>query len=192
MKRLLFGIAFALAFPSAFSQSFPYQQPPETIRAVLDAKPLPARFIDPTGTTLAIAEYRRYPAIEQLSRPFLRLAGLRIDAAANGPQRVAHLNRLTMRALADASAPERAVTLPPDGDFRGFAFSPDGLRFTLLRTTATATELWVGDVATARLAKVSVALQDIDAGGIEAVAGFMTQIGARLVGAFDDAPVARQ
>jgi hypothetical protein len=108
MKRLLFGIAFALAFPSAFSQSFPYQQPPEAIRAVLDAKPLPARFIDPTGTTLAIAEYRRYPAIEQLSRPFLRLAGLRIDAAANGPQRVAHLNRLTLRALADASAPERA------------------------------------------------------------------------------------
>jgi len=167
MKRLLLGIAFALAFPSAFSQSFPYQQPPEAIRAVLDAKPLPARFIDPTGTTLAIAEYRRYPAIEQLSRPFLRLAGLRIDAAANGPQRVAHLNRLTLRALADASAPERAVTLPADGDFRGFAFSPDGLRFTLLRTTATATELWVGDVATARLAKVSVALQDIDAGGID-------------------------
>jgi len=167
MKRLLFGIAFALAFPSAFSQSFPYQQPPEAIRAVLDAKPLPARFIDPTGTTLAIAEYRRYPAIEQLSRPFLRLAGLRIDAAANGPQRVAHLNRLTLRALADPSAPERAVTLPPDGDFRGFAFSPDGLRFTLLRTTTAATELWVGDVATARLAKVSVALQDIDAGGID-------------------------
>ena len=168
MKRLLFVLAFAAAFPSAYAQSFPYQQPPEAIRAVLDAKPLPARFIDPTATTLAIGEFRRYPSIEQLSRPFLRLAGLRIDASANGPQRVAHINRLTLRALAEPSAPERAVALPAEGDFRGFGFSPDGRRFTLLRTTASSTELWVGDVATARVAQVvGVALQDIDNGGID-------------------------
>lgn len=168
MKRLLSGFALAVLFPSAFAQSFPYQQPPEAIRTVLDAKPLPTRFIDPTATTLAIGEFRRYPSIEQLSRPFLRLAGLRIDAAANGPQRVAHVNRLTLRSLADPSAPERVVSLPAEGDFRGFAFSADGRRFTLLRTTTASTELWIGDVATARIAKVpGVALQDIDNGGID-------------------------
>ena len=32
----------------------------------------------------------------------------------------------------------------------------------------------------------------IDAGGVESVAGFMAQIGPRLLGAFDDAPVARE
>jgi len=62
MKRLLFGFALAVALPS-FAQSFPYQQPPESIRTVLDAKPLPSRYIDPTATTLVLAEYTRYPSI---------------------------------------------------------------------------------------------------------------------------------
>ena len=168
MRQVLFGVGLALATVAAFAQSFPYQQPPEAIRAVLDAKPLPQRFIDPTAATLAIAEFRRYPAVEQLARPFLRLAGLRVDAAANGPQRVGHINRLTLRALADAAAPERVVSLPADGDFHSFGWSPDGKRFTLLRTTTQATELWIGDVATGRAAAVrGIAVQNIDNGGID-------------------------
>ena len=167
MKRWLAPLVLAFASASCLAQSFTYQQPPEAIRSVLDAKPLPARFIDPSGTTLALAEFRRYPSIEQLSRPFLRLAGLRIDPASNGPHRVAHLNRLTLRALADSVAAERAVALP-DGDFHAFNFSPDGKRFTLLRRAAGSTELWVGDVASGRAAAISgVSVQDIDGGGID-------------------------
>ena len=168
MKRTLFAVVLAAAFTSCFAQSLTYQQPPEKIREVLDARPLPQRFIDPAGKTLAIAEARRYPSIEQLARPVLRLAGLRIDPASNGPFRVAHLNRLALRALEDAGAAEREVALPADGDFYHFVFSPDGRRFTLLRRTASATELWLGEVATARAAVVSgIAVQNIDDGGID-------------------------
>jgi dipeptidyl aminopeptidase/acylaminoacyl peptidase len=168
MKRFLLAAVWAAASGAALAQSVAYQQPPESIRAVLDAKPLPQRVIDPQGRTLAIAEYRRYPSIEQLARPFLRLAGLRVDPASNGPHRVAHLQRLALRALEDPAAPERAVALPAEGDFYGFGFSPDGRRFTLLRRAASATELWVGDVATARMAAIpGIALQNIDNGGID-------------------------
>ena len=168
MKRILPALLCALACATAIAQPLTYQQPPQAIRTVLDAKPLPARFIDPTAATLAIGEFRRYPSIEELSRPFLRLAGLRIDAAANGPQRVAHLDHLSLRALADPSAPERVVALPAEGDFHGFAFSPDGKRFTLLRTTANSTELWLGDVAAARaIAVPGIALQNMDGAGID-------------------------
>ena len=63
-----------------------YQQPSAEIRAVLDAKGLPSHSISPDQHTLAIAELRRYRQVAELARPILRLAGKRIDAAANGPQ----------------------------------------------------------------------------------------------------------
>ena len=80
MKRLTWAALLALAaVPAAADAPLTYQQPPESIRAVLDARPIPARLIDPAAQTLAVVEVRRYPTIEELSRPFLRLAGLRID-----------------------------------------------------------------------------------------------------------------
>jgi len=168
MKRGWFAVVLAVAFGSCLAQSLTYQQPPEKIREVLDARPLPQRFIDPSGKTLALLEVRRYPSIEQLARPFLRLAGLRIDPASNGPYRVVHVNRLALRALEEAGATERDVALPADGDFHHFGFSPDGRRFTLLRRTASAIELWVGDVASARASALAgIAVQDIDGGGID-------------------------
>ena len=153
--------AAPLAAPAA-EAALAYQQPPAAIRSVLDAPPLPQRLIDPTGTTLAIVSSRRYPSIEELSRPFLRLAGTRIDPASNGPQRTGHIDRVALRPLLDAAAPEKAVALPTGGDFHGFRFSPDGRRFLLLRRTVSATELWLGDVRSAAIHRVEgVALQAI-------------------------------
>ncbi|MBC8022722.1 MAG: S9 family peptidase [Burkholderiales bacterium] len=168
MKRFTCAAALALASVASIAQTLTYREPPEAIRAVLDARALPARTIDPTGKTLAIAEMRRYPSIEQLSRPFLRLAGMRIDPASNGPHRVAHVNRLVLRALEDSRAAEREVALPAEGDFYSFNFSPDGRRFTLLRRTSSATELWAGDVASARAAALpGIAVQNVDGFGID-------------------------
>src|SRR5205085_3385313 len=117
MKRFFAALWVVLVPFACLAQSVAYQQPPESIRAVLDAKPLPQRHVDPQGKTLAIVEARRYPSIEQLARPFLRLAGMRIDPASSGPHRVGHIDRLVLRALEDPSAPERVVALPSDGDF---------------------------------------------------------------------------
>ncbi|QJR14304.1 alpha/beta hydrolase family protein [Usitatibacter palustris] len=167
--RPYLAAAISLFALGSFAQPVPeYKNPPESIRAVLDAKPLPARFIDPAGKTLAVVEARRYPSIEELSRPFAALAGNRIDVAANGPHRVGHIDRITFRDLTDAAATERAVAIPPEGDFYGIALSPDGKRFTLRRRTSTSTELWLGDVASARMAQVpGIALQNATGGSLD-------------------------
>jgi dipeptidyl aminopeptidase/acylaminoacyl peptidase len=162
MKRTACAALVALATAAVAADApLAYQQPPESIRAVLDAAPIPLRAIDPTGQTLAVIEVRRYPGIEDLSRPFLRLAGLRVDPAANGPHRIARIDRITLRALADPAAPERTVALPPGGSFYNFEFSPDGRRFLLRRRMPEATELWVGDSATGAINPVpGIALQN--------------------------------
>ena len=168
MKRLLWACLLPLALPSSAQETFAYQQPSAAVRAVLDAAPLPTRVIDPTGRTLASLEVRRYPTVEELARPFVRLAGMRIDPVANGPHRIGHLNRLSLRELAAAGASERVVALPAEGDFYGFSFSPDGKRFILLRRTPQATELWAGDTAQATAKPVAgLALQNASGQSVE-------------------------
>src|SRR5258708_32837225 len=148
MKRLICAALAALAAAPVVAETpFAYRQPPESIRSVLDATPIPLRLIDPTAQTLAVVEVGRYPTVEELARPFLRLAGLRIDPASNGPHRIVRINRITLRALADPSAPERVVALPPGGSFYNLQFSPDGRRFLLKRRIPGAPELWVGKSA---------------------------------------------
>src|SRR5690349_8265323 len=113
--RLLIGAGLlAAATVAAADAPFAYQQPPEAMRRVLDAPPLPARVIDPTGTTLAIVESRRYPDVEELARPFLRLAGLRVDPGSNGPHRTPEIRRIVLRPLLASADPGREVALPAD------------------------------------------------------------------------------
>ena len=161
----LFLAALLAVSPLARAEAIRYQQPPEGIRKVLDAAPLPQRIVDPTGTTLAIVDNRRYPPVEELARPFLRLAGLRVDPASNGPQRVGHIEKLVIRPLLAADAEARTVALPAGGDFHGLRFTPDGRRFVLQRRTAQSTELWIGDSRTAEVRRMDgIALQAIGDG----------------------------
>ncbi|WP_310384446.1 alpha/beta hydrolase family protein [Roseateles sp.] len=131
-----------------------YQQPSAEVRAVLDAKALPTHQLSPDQRTLAILTLQRHRGIAELARPLLRLAGKRIDAAASGPQLITPIEALTLRDLTQPDAAERAVALPSGGAFHQLRWSPDGRRFLLNRRTATATELWVGEVASAQLRRL--------------------------------------
>ena len=146
---------FTVLGGAAQSPANAYQQPSAAIRELLDAPALPRHLISPDRQTLALLEVRRFPGIEELARPVLRLAGLRFDAGSAGPQTVTPIQRLRLRALLAADAPERAIELPTGGSFHSFAWSPDGQRFTLQRRMEQATELWVGETASGRLRPVA-------------------------------------
>ena len=131
-----------------------YLQPSAEVRAVLDAPGLPTHSIAPDQRTLAVVQLRRHRSVAELARPVLRLAGQRFDPATSGPQLLPQIDSLTLRSLTapnGAGAAARAVTLPAGGGFHQLRWSPDGQRFLLQRRTDTATELWLGDVASARV-----------------------------------------
>ena len=52
-----------------------YQQPPEPIATILDAKPTPAPMLSPDRRTLALLDRSNLPSIKALAEPMLRLAG---------------------------------------------------------------------------------------------------------------------
>ncbi|HYA98233.1 MAG TPA: prolyl oligopeptidase family serine peptidase, partial [Methylomirabilota bacterium] len=75
-----------------------------------------------------------------------RLAGLRIDAATNGPHNAPRFNRLTLRRVADNS--EITLQLPADFTVSQPLWSPDSKRIAFTHAAANGIELWVADVHT--------------------------------------------
>ena len=158
-KHILVPVALALATsmhgtPVLAAEAQIYQQPSPEIRAVLDAKGLPSHVLSPDQHTLGIVELRRYRQVAELARPILRLAGKRIDAAANGPQLTPVIESIHLRELTQIDAPMRNVPLPPGGSFYQMRWSPDSQHFLLNRRTPQATELWVGEAATGKIRQI--------------------------------------
>ena len=73
-----------------------YQRPSKEILDVLDARPTPQVSVSPSRDMVLLFEPQRYPPIAELARPMLRLAGLRINPATNGPHRSQQYSNLVL------------------------------------------------------------------------------------------------
>ena len=144
-------VALAWTAPAAFAQDG-YQRPPKDILDVLHAPVTPAMSVSPTKDYVLLYEAVRYPPISELAQPMLRLAGLRINPATNGPHRATQFTKLILKRVSDGS--ERPITLPVSPYFGLPLWSPDGQRFAFARTGTNRTELWVGDVASAAVRRL--------------------------------------
>ncbi|MDA0742432.1 MAG: S9 family peptidase, partial [Proteobacteria bacterium] len=94
----------ALALPAAAlaQDAAPtYQQPPQPIAQILDAKPNPGVSVSPDRKTLLLTDRSNLPSIAELSEPMLRLAGYRINPRNNGPanSRVSWLTGLSFQSI---------------------------------------------------------------------------------------------
>jgi len=123
-----------------------YQRPPRAVCDILDVPPPPAAVVSPTGDSLLLVQGSRYPGIEELAAPHLRLAGLRIDPVTNGPARSPRVVGLTLVPLPPGEKATE-IELPKHGRAGFPVWSPDGKRFALLLTTAKGIELWTAEVA---------------------------------------------
>src|SRR5262245_56743530 len=56
-----------------------YKTPPKDISDMLLAKPTPSVSIDDKGEWMLLSEISVYPSVEELARPELKIAGLRIN-----------------------------------------------------------------------------------------------------------------
>jgi dipeptidyl aminopeptidase/acylaminoacyl peptidase len=143
--RSLFVGLLVLTAPVAEAQE-PYRTPPDIVRRILDAPPLPGVSASPDGAVLLLAQPQGLPTIADLSQPMLRLAGLRINPATNGPFTAARgLMALTLQ---DTAGNSRAVVLPDGANLSGISWSPDGRWIAFANTGDSGIALWVADAAT--------------------------------------------
>lgn len=146
---LFAACAWGISVSSA-QESGGYRQPPENIRAVLDAPPTPSVSISPDGSRLALLHLRGLPPIEDLAAPMLRLGGSRLNPLTSGPHGPRRVVGLTLRSFPPGLGFEdRPVSLPVGANLSGLAWSVDG-RFALFSNTrGDGIDAWVLDARTA-------------------------------------------
>ncbi len=144
MHRFLPITALLLLAPAAFAQTG-YKLPPPEVVALVDAPvPKSTRF-SPDHRYLLLGERDALPSIEELSRRMLRLAGMRIDPAANGSFRTGYERKLWLQDLKSFSAPV-AVGLPEGSKIGSADWSHNGTLIAVQTIEDEGTDLWVVSV----------------------------------------------
>jgi dipeptidyl aminopeptidase/acylaminoacyl peptidase len=129
-----------------------YRKPPKEVLDILQAPPTPQVSVSPARDRLLLLHAERYPHIAELAEPMLRLAGLRLNPATNGPHRPPRLVGLTLVTLADGK--RQKVEAPERAHLGNVTWAPDGKTFAFTHTTPSAVRLWLGDAATGKAAPV--------------------------------------
>src|SRR5258705_3616033 len=105
--RLLLCTALLLVAPAARAQDSYYHKPSEAVVRVLEAPPFPTVWPSPTRDMLLIASKDGYPPLSELAAPKLKLAGIRVNPATNGPQRPVYWTGLSV--MSSTGGAERRV-----------------------------------------------------------------------------------
>ncbi len=124
----------------------PYQTPGSDVVAIVDAPATPLAMLAPGGRFMALVHYEPHPPISLLARPYLPLAGLRIDPVLGGRQRVRRLTGLSILRLADGT--QRPLPLPADAQVSVPTWAPDGRRLAFTVDQGDGIGVWVADAET--------------------------------------------
>ncbi|MBC8102716.1 MAG: S9 family peptidase [Cytophagales bacterium] len=125
-----------------------YRLPPPEVVEILDAMPTPFAVLSPDRAAMLLVDYRPYPSIALLARPYLKLAGLRIDPTIHATQRVTEYTGLSILRVEDGTTTP-ITGLPGDARIGVPNWTIDGKRFAFTRDTETGVELWVGEAEAA-------------------------------------------
>lgn len=146
--RRRFIFTCSLVFLSCACWSIPalaqdsYRLPPQDVVDIVDAPPAPSVRISPDGKWMLLVEQGSMPTIADLSRPMLRIAGLRIDPAANARYSTRFSSGLRLRPLHGGE--EQPVNLPSGARIGTVSWSHDSEHFAYTLVSDQGTELWVG------------------------------------------------
>jgi dipeptidyl aminopeptidase/acylaminoacyl peptidase len=137
-----------------------YDRPPKAILDVMRTPAPPVPFVSPTGDRMIMVHWQTYPSIERLAKPFLRLAGVRVEPHNHGRRDTPGGNGIARAAggydlVHVADGIQKHIELPEDVCLSSPSWSADGKLFAFKNTTAKGVEIWIGDGETAVARPVS-------------------------------------
>jgi dipeptidyl aminopeptidase/acylaminoacyl peptidase len=147
MKRL-FTLTLVAALTVSLCAQTVYKLPPKEVIDILDAPPTPVVSASPRGDAILLVEFQSQPSIALVSRPFLRLAGLRIDPQLNSRQRLQQYTGIQVRWI-DKSRNVR-IEIPAGAPVGMPQWSNDGKLIAFTRDVEHGVELWIADATTGK------------------------------------------
>jgi dipeptidyl aminopeptidase/acylaminoacyl peptidase len=131
-----------------------YKTPPKDIADMLLAKPTPNVNIDDKGQWMLFSEVSLYPSVEELARPELRIAGLRINPGNYAPSRQNFITNLYLENI--VSGKEYKITGLPSPLYAGnVSWSPNDKKIAFTQTTGNRVDLYTIDIITQKATKIN-------------------------------------
>ncbi|MEM9981031.1 MAG: S9 family peptidase, partial [Bacteroidota bacterium] len=131
-----------------------YQKPSEEILALADAPLAPRILLDADKAYMVLLYRDAYKSIEELSETEMRLAGLRINPTTNIGSRTNYYNNVKVKGVKEQT-PKQVSGLPDNPRVANFAWSPDQTKIAFTNTTTKGVEIWVLDIAAAKVTKLT-------------------------------------
>ncbi|MBO6606874.1 prolyl oligopeptidase family serine peptidase [Psychroserpens sp.] len=163
MKKLLQFVCCFVVFNLSAQQNLTYQQPPDEIMQLADVELAPGVQIDSKGEQMVLLYRDQYKSIAELSETELRLAGLRINPVTNIGSRTIYYTNIQVKKTNDKEATQ-VSGLPDNARLSGFRWSPDETMIACLNTTSTGVEVWVLNIAKAKVTKITEATVNANMG----------------------------
>jgi len=156
MKKLIFLITLFLSTIAFAQENVSYQKPTQEIIELAEAPLAPSIRIDAKGENIVFLYRSNFKSIETLSEKEMRLGGLRINPKTNINSRQTYFNNMKVR-LGRKSNESNVDGLPNNGRYSYFSWSPDQKKMAFTNTVSNGVELWVLDMASKSVKKISEA-----------------------------------
>jgi dipeptidyl aminopeptidase/acylaminoacyl peptidase len=154
-KTLLCAFLLTTGIGVRAQDAVSYQTPPKAITDLLLAKPTPSINIDSKGEWMVISTRNALPSVEELARPEMRIAGMRINPNNFAPSRqVISYSGLSLKNLKTDKA-YAIAGLPVPLNAGGISFSPDQNKIAFTQTSAKSVDLYVINLLTQKAVKVN-------------------------------------
>ena len=152
--RHLLAVLFLVSTFQTFGQDDGYKIPPKDIADMLLATPTPNISIDDNGEWMVFTQSNSYRSVEELARPELRIAGLRINPNNFAPSRSNFINDIYLKNIKTRNE-SKIIGLPSPLFAGNVSWSPDNKKIAFTNTTANRVDLYVIDIATKKAIKVN-------------------------------------
>src|SRR5882762_4350527 len=112
MRRSVISATLLVITTFVLAGETPYQKPPKEVLDVLNAPPTPTISVSPHRDYAILMQPVRYPSINEVAQPMLRLAGIRIDSNTNSMHLAGNVTSYTLKRLSDGA--DIKISLPSD------------------------------------------------------------------------------
>jgi dipeptidyl aminopeptidase/acylaminoacyl peptidase len=141
-------------------ESSGYDQPPKNILDVMNAPSPPIPKVSPTNDSILLVSWQDYPPMARVARPFLRLAGVRIEPGNHSKHDTPGGYGITpcvgdLQLVRISGGAQIRVELPANACPTSPLWSADGKQFAFEDIAPEAVRLWIGDAMTGRVRQVA-------------------------------------
>lgn len=147
------------------AQSDGYQLPPDEVVQIVDAPSTPSIRISPDMQHMLLVERPSLPSIADVARPWVGLAGRRIDPANNGLQTIFSSSGILVRDLQGQD--EKRIALPEGARINTPVWSHTSAHFAFTIAGDESIDLWVADVASGKAKALARGVNGIIGGGFD-------------------------